>query len=307
MIGVHAFWSKPTLTGTNGHHLVGRENFDMHDFEIVHFLLSALYYKKLNGPIHLYTDDTFFEYLRHKGLLHVWDKIDTSLYKEFKKLGLNSKSNWTGFKTWLLQKIPAPFLLLDHDNMVYTKIPKELFKTPVRFAHLEIPNPHWYPAKEDIQVSNFKFDDSWDWTLNVPNTCMLYFKDDGFKDLYSKISIQFQLGNTTDDKHLGEVQYLFADQRLLLMLLHQHKVEYGTFCNHIFGSVRPDDDPVWVKYSDDETIRQVGFDHTWAHKHNLLNSEYHYTEYMDRHKDIIFNTFPEHKEIFRQFYNDTQF
>ena len=32
MVGIHAFWSKPTLTGTQGHHLEGTDKFEMYDF-----------------------------------------------------------------------------------------------------------------------------------------------------------------------------------------------------------------------------------------------------------------------------------
>ena len=167
MLGIHAFWSKPTLTGTNGHHLTGLSKFKMFDFEILHFVLSALFYKKYNGSIHLYTDNTFYSYLESKKLTGIWDHIDTKKYNEFSKLNLNSKSNWTGFKTWLLKELSAPFLLIDHDNLIFTKIPTELFGTPVRFAHLESINPYYYPSKSELDCGNFKFNDKWNWTLDL--------------------------------------------------------------------------------------------------------------------------------------------
>ena len=191
MKGIHAYWSKPTLTGTSGHHLDKKEKFEMFSFEIVHFLLSALFYRKLNGPIHLYTDPVFFEYLKEKNLLSFWDKIDTKLYNKFKEYNVSSEKNWTGFKTWLLGELAAPFLLIDHDNIVYTKIPEELFDTPVRFAHMEKLNPYYYPSKEEMDVKNFEYDDDWRWDLDIANTCMLYFKFDDFKKEYATKAIEF--------------------------------------------------------------------------------------------------------------------
>lgn len=301
MIGIHAYWSKPTLTGTSGHHLDKREKFEMFSFEIVHFLLSALFYRKLNGPIHLYTDLIFFEYLKEKNLLHFWDKIDTELFKEFEKFKVSSERNWTGFKTWLLGKIPAPFLLIDHDNIIYTEIPKELFNKPVRFAHMETINKYYYPDKEEMDVDNFEYNEKWNWNLDVANTCMLYFKSDDFKKEYSTKAIEFERNNKTKDPYLSEVQYLFADQRLPVMMLEEKNIDYGVFSNWKFTPIGKDI-PDWKKVTGDPLLDLVGFDHTWAYKHTLKTNADALKEYMDRHDKMITDNFPKYRKYFKQFF-----
>lgn len=301
MLGIHVYWSKPTLTGTNGHHLKGEKEFKMFDFELLHFVLSALYWKELNGPIFLYTDPTFFRYLKGKNLDKIWDFIDTDLYEEFTKLNVESKNNWTGFKTWLLQKVPAPFLFLDHDNLVYTKIPDSLYDKQVRFAHLEAINPYYYPDKDDMQVDGFKFNPKWKWDLDVANTCMLYFKDESIKNEYSKLALQFEAANNTDDEYLSEVQYLFSDQRLLVMMLEEKSIEYGTFSNRKFT---PNGDiPDWTTIDNDKEIEKVGFDHTWAYKHHLVNNYDARLQYIDRHVGMIDSMFPQYKSLLNQLFS----
>jgi hypothetical protein len=292
MLGIHAFWSKPTLTGTNGHHLTGLSKFKMFDFELLHFVLSALFYKKYNGSIHLYTDNTFYSYLESKKLTGIWDHIDTKKYNEFSKLNLNSKSNWTGFKTWLLKELSAPFLLIDHDNLIFTKIPTELFGTPVRFAHLESINPYYYPSKSELDCGNFKFNDKWNWTLDIANTCLLYFKDDHFKNNYSVKAMEFEKNNNPTDSHLAEVQYLFADQRLLVMMLEEQGIEYGTFSNNKFTP--QGNTPDWTKVGKDKILDKVGFDHTWGYKHHLKINKEARKIYMDHHIQMVNNNFKEH-------------
>ena len=289
MVGIHAFWSQPTLTGTQGHHLTGVEKFKMFDFELLHFVLSALFYKKLNGPIHLYTDNTFATYLSDNNLLHFWDFVDIGKYTEFTNLNINPKSNWTGFKTWLLSQIPSPFILIDHDNIVYTEIPKELFDISVRFAHLESINPYYYPNQEDMECGDFKFNKNWNWGLDVANTCLLYFNNDNFKNQYSIKAMEFEVNNSPKNKHLAEVQYLFADQRLLVMMLENLNIDYGTFSNKKFT---PNGDlPDFTTVSNDPLLTKVGFDHTWGYKHYLKENKTARKIYIQRHIKMIEDNF----------------
>ena len=288
MIGVHAFWSKPTITGTNGHHLNGTQKFKMYNFEILHFLLSALQYRSLNGPIHLYTDPIFFEYLKENNYLHFWDKIDTSYYKKFKSLNIDSKSSWTSFKTWLVGQLETPFLILDHDNMVYTKIPESLFDIDVRFAHWETLDKSVYVPKDELEVENFLFDDAWNWNMNISNTCMLYFNNKKIASEYSKVALDFLSKHKPKSSIAMSNQYLFADQRLLGMLLDSSDYTYGTFSNSIYDIKTSQ----YYRITDFEVLDQVGFDHTWFHKHKLKDdSEKGESEdlkpYLDRHEQIV--------------------
>ena len=303
MLGVHAYWSKPTLTGTHGHHLTGTENFHIYNFEILHFILSALFYKKLNGPIHLYTDSVFYEYLKSNNFLHFWDKVDTTYSTKFELLDIDSKTSWTSFKTWLIGELKPPFLVMDHDNMVYTKIPEELFEVGVRFAHWELLDKSVYVDKEDLQVDGFEFDDDWNWNLNVPNTCLLYFNNEQVCKQYSKVALDFLSKHKPTSPKLQSTQYLFADQRLLGMIVDSGKYNYGTFSNYIYNIQTSTNE----RYTEYKLLDQVGFDHTWYFKHKLKqdvdnNVPDDIKSYLDRHEQIVKDNFSEHYEQLKPFF-----
>lgn len=294
MLGVQAYWSLPTLTGTNGHHLDKISQYKMFDFELIHFLISALEYRKHNGPVILFTDEIFYEYLKKLDLIKYWDYIDTEKYKKFNKLGILPENNWTAFKTWLLGEIPAPFVLFDHDNIIYGKIPESLYDVDVRFAHLEIPNPKYYPGKDNLDISNFVFDKDWEWNTDISNTCILYFGNEEFKNRYSAKAIEFEKNNITTNPELKSVQYLFADQQLLIMMLKKEKLKYGQFSNYIWDPTGKTGNNGFIKKFNDETLDSFVFEHTWGFKHTLKSNESERNKFIGRHLKFINDVYPQH-------------
>lgn len=284
MIGIHAYWSNPTLSGTFGHHVSGtKEDFFMYPFELLHFICSALQWKALNGPIHLYTDEVFYNYLKERNYHIFWDKIDTSMTKEFNKLRVDSRYNWTSFKTWLVGKLDTPFLVLDHDNMVYTKIPEQLYDCDVRFAHFETLDEEVYKDRDELEVEGFEFKD-WDWEMAVANTCMMYFRSKKLAEEYSTTALDFLSKHKPTSDIAKEKQYLFADQRLLGMILEYNNANYGTFSNTIFD-VRASE---YFIISEEPLLDEVGFDHTWFYKHELARGDKDtLTQYVNRHREYI--------------------
>jgi len=312
LIGVHAYWSNPVLTGTAGHHTKeSMETYSMFNFELLHFILSALMYKKHIGEIHLYTDDTFKSYLEKLGYDIYWDKIDTSKTKQFNKLNINSVNNWTAFKTWLIGELECPFVLLDHDNLIYTPIPNELWDADVRFAHLEEINPYYYPDKDELKVEGFKYDDDWNWDDEVCNTSILYFNNPAFKKKYADKAMQFELLNNIQDPHLSQVQYLFADQRLLMMMMKTENIEWGTFSNLKFLPLEKEIKDSWTVIDDNPLVQSIGFDHTWSFKHQLKEETVNFNRhssnnlilYLERHKKMLEDNFPQYLDNLKPLYN----
>lgn len=294
MKNFHVFWSKPTITGTSGHHLPNVGTFKMYNFELIHFICSALMCKRLQGNITLYTDETFYDYLAERDLDIVWDEINTDYYKEFESLNINPRNNWTSFKGWLFGKLPTPFLFLDHDNMLYHPINDELFNVDCRFGHYEEMDTDVYFPKDQMDVE-FDYDENWDWTLDIPNTCLLYFGDEEIKNKYSELIVNFYKENNTVDSKLADKQYLFADQRLLMMLLKNENKTYGSFSNKKYIPTIDN----WEIIDDGQ---QDFFDHTWGWKHTLKKDQQEWEIYMDRHKQLIQDVFPRYwfllKELF---------
>lgn len=302
MLGIHTFWSRPTLTGTTGHHLSKLENFDMNDFEFINFILSALMFKKYNGKVKLYTDSIFFNFLQIHKLEDIWDDIDTEKILEFEKLNISPEANWTSFKTYIIGIVEEPFVLMDHDLIVCKKIPEEFFDVEVRFGHLELLNKKVYPDKEDMEIDNFEFDPEWDWTLDIPNTCMLYFNTiKNFNKMYSELAIEFGKNNKPSDETLSKVQYLFADQRLLLMLIKKLNIKFGMFSNKCFtgdfNAVNP-----WIEVQNDINTANFIFEHTWVYKHTLVRDFKSRKKFMIRMSNMFKNQLPDYYSRFETYF-----
>lgn len=305
MIGIHCFWSKPALTGTNGHHLKKISKYEMMDFELINFIISALMYKKYNDDIYLYTDIVFYNYLKNLNFTDFWDYIDTEKSTEFEKLNINSKSNWTSFKTWIVGQLKTPFLLIDHDNIICTPIPTEFFNVDVRFAHLEKLNKNVYPDKKDMEIDGFFFDDDWDWECDIPNTSILFFNNESISKIYSDTALKFEKVNNPKNYELSKTQYLFADQRLLMMILKKYKIRYGMFSNLCFTGFF--DSNQWIYVDNDLDTSNIIFDHTWVYKHELTENYEARKRFMMRMSDTVKEQLPNYyhrlEKYFKNYYD----
>lgn len=300
--GVYVFWSKPWITGTTGHHMDKMDEFKMYKFELLHFIVSTLFYRKLNGPTVLYTDKIFLSYLQDRGYDIFWDEINTSMSEEFEKLNINSETNWTSFKTWLVGRIDTPFLLIDHDNYIFTKIPEELFDIDIRFAHWERLDKNIYPDLEDIEVKDFKFNKDWDWNSDIPNTCLVYVNNREFIQEYSDKATEFYKLNSNKEHSKSDTQYLFADQRLLALLGKERGIKMETFSDKNYDLKEENEDRV---------VNGVGFHHLWIYKHKLkeleLNKEHkdrqEYIDLIKHHRTSIFRVFPQYIKLLEPLYS----
>ena len=299
--GVYVFWTKPWLTGTTGHHMDKMENFEMYKFELLHFIISALFYRKLNGPTVLYTDKIFLSYLKSKGYDIFWDEIDVKKAEEFESLNINAQTNWTSFKTWLVGRIETPFLLIDHDNYIFTKIPEELYQTDIRFAHWERLDKEVYPDMLDIKVKGYDFKESWDWNSDIPNTCLVYVNNKEFIEEYSNKAMEFYKLNSDTEHSKSNTQYLFADQRLLVLIGKEKGIKLDTFSDKNYDLKEKNEDKV---------VNGVGFHHLWIYKHKLkeleLNKEHkdrkEYIDLIKHHRTSIFRVFPQYIELLKPLY-----
>lgn len=81
MKGIHCFSTKPMLQGRDisGHPKDAFKMIEFPDYMLGTLLLSALQWRKTNGPIKLYTDSVFYNYLSEKGVLNFWDEVSCEL------------------------------------------------------------------------------------------------------------------------------------------------------------------------------------------------------------------------------------
>jgi hypothetical protein len=82
---------------------------DMMQFESVTMILSALYWKKLQGPIKLYCDRTFYEYISNLGIVDLWDEIDTETLENLDP-DINHDVFWAYSKMYVNSLQTEPFV-----------------------------------------------------------------------------------------------------------------------------------------------------------------------------------------------------
>ena len=146
MLGIHTVYTPVNRRGTHKIH-------DMMQFESLTMILSALFWKKFQGPIKLYCDRDFYEYIQLLGVTDLWDEIDTDTLSQLDP-GVNHDTFWAYSKMYVNSLQTEPFVSLDIDlfqadyydytthDVVFSHIEKtdNRFDTPLNFSR-----PIYYP------------------------------------------------------------------------------------------------------------------------------------------------------------------
>ncbi|MBE5761272.1 MAG: hypothetical protein E7334_04680 [Clostridiales bacterium] len=175
-------------------------------------VLSALMWKRNNGPIYLVTDKAGEEYAKASGLNRYYDEV-LCLIDE--GLGINYGRYWAAGKIEALKKLPAPLVILDMDMVIWEHI--DLSKSRLTCAHMEHLYKETYPDFSFFNMSKrYSFDENWDRSAEPLNTAFLYIADEDLKEYYTKNSIRFMQfeRDSVDD---GVKCMVFAEQRMLSM------------------------------------------------------------------------------------------
>ena len=65
--GFHILWTAPYFEKSKD------DTYSMQDYELLTMILSALMWRKMNGPITLYGDARAIDYVEGRGLSHIWN------------------------------------------------------------------------------------------------------------------------------------------------------------------------------------------------------------------------------------------
>ena len=238
MKAFHSFWSAPNRS-RNGNNVV------IPDYELLTLMLSALKWRRLNGPIKMVTDSAGAAFFEHMGLVELWDEpLDTSLDEI--DPSLDSLRFWAAGKLAALRNMPTPCVMLDTDMVIWENIEDRLSNAVVA-AHREELHPAVYPdpAEAFVLADGYSFPKEWDFTLPAANTAFLYMPEDELKRYYINSSFDFMcaLRNPEVDP---TVSMCFAEQRILPMcaaargvelrtLLDQYALDDQRFVTHLWG------------------------------------------------------------------------
>jgi len=256
------------------------------DFEILYMALSALMWRKKNGPIKLYTDKTGYDYYDSLGLLDLWDAgVDTSAIAGISDT-INQEIFWAAAKIFALRNETTPVAIIDTDMIVWEDLAPELEEWPFAVFHREELYEFIYlPGHLLKKRADYQFDPEWDWTAAACNMAFAYFSDSGFKKYYIDCAIDFMTGNSEYPKEMVS-QMVFAEQRIAAMCAEKMKI------------------PIYHLLNDPFQLDNSRFSHLWGAKdvarndlrqRNVLRTallrklEEHFPSYHAKLKDIAHN------------------
>jgi len=206
-------------------------------------LISALSWKKYQGPIKLYCNTDYYNILKKWGVDSVYDEINTDI--------LDNKSNDIDYgKYWAFGKFLAledliensPFTLLDTDLILFDKLP-EIKDANVVMFHNENFSENYehnhYPdfdfmLPESIKSRNF------DKKILPTNCALIKFSTTEFISEWIELAKQIARFNSenhseVNDRH-NSIRMCFVEQRLLPMLLQQRGITYQTYLETVYQS-----------------------------------------------------------------------
>ncbi|MBR6844343.1 MAG: DUF2589 domain-containing protein [Bacteroidales bacterium] len=239
VLALHVNWTKPSRVREPG------RQYYIEDFDLLSTILSALLWRRFNGPIKLYTDNVGYAYYSNLGMLDLWDGgVDVDVLEAIPN-NVPADIFWAGAKLFAIREQTVPFLMMDTDLMVWSDIRERLKGYNVMAYHPEslTETTCYIDYKSLKKPKGYKLNSKWDWTIDPYNTALTYFADEKFLKYYTDSAIEFMRGNTERPSELVS-QMVFAEQRLFAMCAKFKDINVGTFLSSPFED-SPDFTHIW--------------------------------------------------------------
>ncbi len=230
LLALHVNWTKPSAV----RHPSAQYRID--DFDILSTILSALLWRRLNGPIKLYTDTTGYSYYDSLGLLPLWDAgIDTGVLDHIPD-DIPADIFWAGAKLFAIKDQSGPFVMMDTDLMVWDNIQSRISGHDLMAYHTEslfYQSSCYIDYKYLKKRPDYKPNSKWDWNQDPYNTALTYYHNDAFVRYYTDKAIDFMRGNTERPLEMVS-QMVFAEQRIFAMCAKFKNIPVDTFLSSPF-------------------------------------------------------------------------
>ena len=239
VLALHVNWTKPSRVREPG------RQYYIEDFDLLSTILSALLWRRFNGPIKLYTDNVGYAYYSNLGMLDLWDGgVDVDVLEAIPN-NVPADIFWADAKLFAIREQTVPFLMMDTDLMVWSDIRERLKGYNVMAYHPEslTETTCYIDYKSLKKPKGYKLNSKWDWTIDPYNTALTYFADEKFLKYYTDSAIEFMRGNTERPSELVS-QMVFAEQRLFAMCAKFKDINVGTFLSSPFED-SPDFTHIW--------------------------------------------------------------
>lgn len=204
----HINWTKPFFARNPG------GTYAIEPFELFSTALSALCWRRENGPIRMICDQKAARHYNALGLSFLWDEGVYPLLDAVPD-DVDPTAFWAAGKLFALSAMPAPCVMLDTDFIVWKSLASLLTDCDIAAIHREDIMPDIYPGAEAFSHTHGFDLAAFDWAVRPLNTALTYFADDAFRRYYTDTAIHFM--QCTPDADDVLTYMVFAEQRLLAM------------------------------------------------------------------------------------------
>lgn len=269
LIGIHSFVTDTTQERNHARKYL--------EHVLLTQLLSAWHWKKINGPIHLYTTPADAEFLREMKMLEIYDHVDTEVLAE------KSDIPWNHFGPACKMKVAAaqkklPFATIDND-LIFRKVlePNDL-NSDLTILHREVFLHRNYPQLDFLgKREGYEFPDFLEKKVDPINVGFLVWTNPQLLRDYWAYAYDYMRANVGESREpewamKGLPRFwksLFVEQRLLAALVERDNYQI----NCLFPLRYSGDLKIWVNSKGEEKnfdVTQkslnVDFYHMWGEK-----------------------------------------
>ena len=170
----HSNWTRPFFVR-------GADRpYAVEPFELLTTALSALAWRRENGPIRMICDSEAERYYESLGLCFLWDEGVHPLLDAVPQ-DVNAMAFWAAGKLYALSAMPSPCVMIDTDFVCWKPLRPLVEGLDAAAIHREDIMPDIYPGPAAFpQTHGFDFA-ALDWSVQPLNTALAYFGDDAFR------------------------------------------------------------------------------------------------------------------------------
>lgn len=242
MNGIHVNWTKPYFhkERLRGHAFkvirdLSSQTYNQPDYQIFYTMLSAIHWKRHNGPIKLYTDSIGLNFMQQFKMADLYDEIDINFLNGYSKTSVDPANFWTSGKIKCLAHQTKPFVFLDQDMIIRQKLPEYVTENDLTITHWEIPRGQHYFTDEEWkrEITHMELPKNYRWTDWTPNTSFLAVNNmkmlRKYTDWHKKLV------------EIGDIEtpvwyWLFTDQGILGHVIRDNDYKVDTLTDKIFLS-----------------------------------------------------------------------
>ena len=265
----HSNWTRPFFVR-------GADRpYAVEPFELLTTALSALAWRRENGPIRMICDSEAERYYESLGLCFLWDEGVHPLLDAVPQ-DVNAMAFWAAGKLYALSAMPSPCVMIDTDFVCWKPLGPLVEGLDAAAIHREDIMPDIYPGPAAFpQTHGFDFA-ALDWSVQPLNTALAYFGDDAFRRYYTDPAIRFIRSSPGADDVLTYM--VFAEQRLLAMCAakRQARVKALSDLPALFGGAQ-----------------QGYFTHIWGFKQQMRDEAALYEDFCRRCAARLRRDFPD--------------